>query len=424
MGTQRTSTFLPGEHLVIDSGYMNNSKDQFSKIIILADQCTGRISALPLRNLKSSTVIRMIHLYLCCNVHPKQISCDLGSEYLLSLDQFLQTMGIKLTSQGTNIKSTTSIAELSIRLLKTALRQTSLHDPRLWPQYLPQCIQVINSLPLYDTKVSRNMLFYNPQIYQNMVYAQFGLQGLSHLQQDTKLQHLLQKRKDLLQKQATKFQPRFKKFDLVFLTHQSKLAKHDSNELSPVAHSLHYVTQPGFTSSSICNVFDGSSRRVQNTKLHLLSWTDLVNLRGVLQDHQMADLGKDLLRSNRYLAPDQSKTWKTILDPTDIPDQVFEQLCDDLEHNEQLLPQVEIDSEQQETNDTLEQDDLLESQYKRRTTRSGRTYLAACLSALVRPEPLDDTPTKVSAISVVKPRQSCLVLKRLCKEKKQSVRFS
>ena len=71
VGTQRTSTFLPGEHLVIDSGYMNNSKDQFSKIIILADQCTGRISALPLRNLKSSTVIRMIHLYLCCNVHPK-----------------------------------------------------------------------------------------------------------------------------------------------------------------------------------------------------------------------------------------------------------------------------------------------------------------------------------------------------------------
>ena len=43
---------------------------------------------------------------------------------------------------------------------------------------------------------------------------------------------------------------------------------------------------------------------------------------------------------------------------------------------------------------------------------------------LVRPEPLDDTPTKVSAISVVQPRQSCLVLKRLCKEKKQSVRFS
>ena len=361
----------------------------------------------------------MIHLYLCCNVHPKQISCDLGSEYLLNLDQFLQKMGIRLTSDGTNIKSTTSVAELSIRLLKTALRQTSLHNPRLWPQYLPQCIQVINSLPLYDTKVSRNMLFYNPQIYQNMVYAQFGLQGLSHLQQDTKLQHLLQKRKDLLQKQATKFQPRFKKFDLVFLTHQSKLAKHDSNEISPVAHSLHYVTQPGFTSSSICNVFDGSSRRVQNTKLHLLSWTNLVNLRGVLQDHQMADLGKDLLRSNRYLAPDQSKTWKTILDPTDIPEQVFKQLCDDLEHNEQLLPQVDIDSDQQETNETLEQDDLLEGQYKRRTTRSGRTYLAACLRALVRPIPPNNTPSKVSATSVGKPRPPCLVLRRLSTERKQ-----
>ena len=52
------------------------------------------------------------------------------------------------------------------------------------------------------------MLFYNPQIYQNMVYAQFGHQGLSHLQQDEKLKHLLQKRKDLLEKQSTKFQPK------------------------------------------------------------------------------------------------------------------------------------------------------------------------------------------------------------------------
>ena len=124
---------------------MNTSKDQFTKLIILADQCTGRISALPLRNLKSSAVICMIHLYLCCNVHPKQISCDLGTEYLLTLDQYLQKMAIRLTSDGTNIKSTTSVAELSIRLLKTALRQTSLHDPRLWPQYLPQCVQIINS---------------------------------------------------------------------------------------------------------------------------------------------------------------------------------------------------------------------------------------------------------------------------------------
>ena len=86
------------------------------------------------------------------------------------------------------------------------------------------------------------MLYYNPRIYQSIVYAQFGHQGLSYLEQDKKLQQLLQKRKDLLQKHATKFQPKFKKHDLVFLTHQNKLAVHDSNEISPVAHSLRFVT--------------------------------------------------------------------------------------------------------------------------------------------------------------------------------------
>ena len=132
----------------------------------------------------------------------------------------------------------------------------------------------------------------------------------------------------------------------------------------------------------------------------------------------MADLGKDLLRSNRYLAPDQNNTWKSILDPTDIPNEVFEQLCNDLENNEQLLPQVENDYEQQENHETLQKDDLLEGQFKHRTTRSGKTYLAACLSTLVRPELHDDTPRTVSAISVGQPRQPCLVLKRLGKEKK------
>ena len=42
----------------------------------------------------------------------------------------------------------------------------------------------------------------------------------------------------------------------------------------------------------------------------------------------------------------------------------------------------------------------------------------------MRPELHDDTPRTVSAISVGQPRQSCLVLKRLGKEKKQSVKFS
>ena len=81
IGIQRSATFDPGEHLVIDSAYMNTSKEQFSKMLVLVDQCTSRLSALPLRNLKSPSVLRMLQFFLCCNTHPRQIFCDLGSEY-------------------------------------------------------------------------------------------------------------------------------------------------------------------------------------------------------------------------------------------------------------------------------------------------------------------------------------------------------
>ena len=106
----------------------------------------------------------------------------MGTEYSLNLDKFLQPLNIRLTSDETCVKSTTSVVEMSIRILKTCLRQASLHNPRLWPQYLPQCLQIINSLPLYDTGVSRNLLFFNPNIYQSLVYAQVAKQGVDYLE--------------------------------------------------------------------------------------------------------------------------------------------------------------------------------------------------------------------------------------------------
>ena len=43
----RSATFTPGEHLIIDSCYLNTSTEQISKMIVFVDQCTGRIAALP-----------------------------------------------------------------------------------------------------------------------------------------------------------------------------------------------------------------------------------------------------------------------------------------------------------------------------------------------------------------------------------------
>ena len=98
-----------------------------------------------------------------------------------------------------------------------------------------------------------------------MVYTQFAKQGVNYLEQEKKkLQQLIQKRKDLLQKNSTPYQPKFKKNDLVFLTHWTKLLLHDSNEISPVANSMHFVIEPGTISSKIAHVFNGSTRKVPN----------------------------------------------------------------------------------------------------------------------------------------------------------------
>ena len=112
-------------------------------------------------------------------------------------------------------------------------------------------------------------------------------------------------------KHSTRFQPKLKKHDLVFLTHWTKLPVHDSNEISPVANSLHFIVEPSNTSSKISHVFNGATRKVPNEKLRLVHWTDLASMRFALRDHQLADLSKDLLRSNRFLSKNQSNTWKS-----------------------------------------------------------------------------------------------------------------
>ena len=130
-------------------------------------------------------------------------------------------------------------------------------------------------------------------------------------------------------------------------------------------------------------------------------------MRTVFQDHQLADLGKDLLRSNRYLSPDKSKTWRSIIDPTNVSPQVFDQLCNDL--TDHFLPQTESDFDQSGTSDKLQTDDLSKGEHQQRRTRIGRAYLGACIRAPVRPMQPNHTQGKVSAGPVASVQLSCLV---------------
>ena len=52
-------------------------------------------------------------------------------------------------------------------------------------------------------------------------------------------------------------------------------------------------------------------------------------MRTALRDHQLADLGKDLLRSNCFLSADLFNTSRTIFDPDSIPQEIFDQLTKD-----------------------------------------------------------------------------------------------
>ena len=144
---------------------------------------------------------------------------------------------------------------------------------------------------------------------------------------------------------------------MVFLTQWTKLPVHDSNEISPVPNSLHFIVELGTTSSKISHVFNGTTREVPNEKLQLVHWTDLASMRSALRDHQLADLSKDLLRSNRFLSKNQSNTWKSILDPHDIPEDVFDQLSKDANSGDHYVTQLDFDPNQEDHLDIQDKED-------------------------------------------------------------------
>ena len=95
-------------------------------------------------------------------------------------------------------------------------------------------------------------------------------------------------------------------------------------------------------------------------------------MRTALRDHQLADLGKDLLRSNRFLSADLFNTSRTIFDPDSIPQEIFDQLSNDSDSKDHFLPQMESDPSQEETLDKPHNNDLSTGEYQHRRTRSGR----------------------------------------------------
>ena len=316
VGTRRTHFYAPSECLIMDSAYLPKSTYGFSKLLILVDSCTSYTSLYPSCNLKASTVKRHLLHHLSSHKLPSVICCDHGSEFLENLDQFLASYNIELKMGKPYMKGSTSAVESHIRLVKSSLRQFCMADPKNWPSFLPLISSGINGLGLYNSRVTREMLYFSPFAnHDNVNLLAFQLPEMIFNQQYSMLKHLANKRKRRLLNSSKIDPTKFHKNSLVLaVNHPIGHQKGTSDELQPVVRGIYYVKEVRPDSLRIIHCFSGLERTLPKNFCQKIDINDLALMKSSLRAHQLAKINNKMISSNKFLPKNQHKTWLNILD--------------------------------------------------------------------------------------------------------------
>ena len=240
---------------------MPKSKDQYSKLLILVNAATSKLSPYPSKDLTAKTAARHIRNYILATSVPRVIAVDHGSEFKEGLDKELARMNVQLEATAPYIKSSTSTAESAIRLLKRALRKLCLYDPSNWEENLPLIVNSLNNSSLYN-KVSRNQFYFSPFHYANHL----NLMGLTDMpaflfdEQWNSLQQIINTRSSNLQKTSSGFQETYKTGQLITDHYVPGTTAETSAELTPAVKGIFRIKEVFPKRLRVINVISGEER--------------------------------------------------------------------------------------------------------------------------------------------------------------------
>ena len=426
IGEERTQYFKPLECLVIDSLYLPTSKHGFKYGLVLVDAATSKAIVFPSVNLKAATVKR--HLRTLFGIHrpPRYLIADYGPEMRQDLDGFLAEFNVTMLGTKPYSKGSTAQAEITIRFVKQALRQLVLSHVSTWPEVLPHMLCGINSAPLANTTVSRDELLYTPLSVHNLapVSSYFTPEALfdQHLEQHAKIVTNRQKSlKNKARMDTTEYVVGcVVAAENVPISHK----KGESQELRPVPNGFYRVKEIHPTSLRLVNLINGEERTLPREYCRRSDLTELSQYKLKIKEHQFKLTVRNLFRENKYLSPDETKTWENLCSfkfpklSEDIVDDNSESEPpyttydeeDNLEMGNQSNPEDQDNLLIDTTGDTVANKEIPKivvdpDERRYRETRSGRSY---CISVENSP-PLIDAISPSRSILVSRPHTNDLV---------------
>jgi hypothetical protein len=360
----------------------------------------------------------------------------MGSEFMKDLDSFLAKFNISLNASKPYSKGSSSNSESAIRLVKAALRQLCLTHTHNWPEMIPLLVQGINATGLYGTATTRSMLYFSPYSYTN----ELKLDGLlfpetifnEHFHQ---LKHIVKRRQNNLSKNKILDKTKYQIGNLVLAVNhpvQNAETKGKSQELAMTVKGIYYIKDVHPAHLRLIGLFTGEERTLPREYCVKISLDNLSTLQVQLQSLQLQKVSSSLFRANKFLPPNQAKTWNFLLDKNNHHER--DESCDlpDLENldpdRSEILPDNVINYQDDDqvsgplpdrqlsplfqseptTHDTLSQpqkNQLMESDphvRQKKILRYGRAYF----SLLTQPEPRSILRNSCSLQQTTPPSQS------------------
>ena len=107
---------------------------------------------------------------------------------------------------------------------------------------------------------------------------------------------------------------RYQPGNIIFATNiPVSVPKGTSKELQLTVQGVYYVKQVFPTHLRLVHLFTGEERTLPREHCTKVTLDNLSKLQVQLQSHQLAKVADTLFRANRYLGPNESKTWNYLL---------------------------------------------------------------------------------------------------------------
>jgi hypothetical protein len=179
------------------------------------------------------------------------------------------------------------------------------------------------------------------------------------------MKFIVNKRQENLKKRQIPDSTSYQVGNLVFAINvPSSKTKDGSNELKMTIEGLYYCKRVFPRHLRLVGVFNGKQRSLPRELCQKVGINQLSDLQYQLKSHHLQRLSDNMMKANRFVGPDNSRTWQFLMD--NRPPISVQPEENDQEFNQPHMPDKSV-----------EQDDILgdNSEEKRpRVTRSGHVY--------------------------------------------------